>query len=176
MQQDKNDLLQEIYDNYQKPLRVLARSFRVPAKDIDDVIQETIISYYEHYPLDWPDKSKKAMLGIILKSKSVDYFRKNRKEWLILDSDEFVEDLEIAARFSKDIMGQIINEEIHQDVEAAFAQLKDNMKIPAKLFLVEGIQEKQIAEMLGITPVACRARVSRAKKLLRKILGPKYKL
>ena len=50
------------------------------------------------------------------------------------------------------------------------------MKIPAKLFLVEGIQEKQIAEMLGITPVACRARVSRAKKLLRKILGPKYKL
>ena len=46
MQQDKNDLLQEIYDKYQKTLRILARSLRVPAKDIDDVIQETIISYY----------------------------------------------------------------------------------------------------------------------------------
>ncbi|MCI8950391.1 MAG: sigma-70 family RNA polymerase sigma factor [Lachnospiraceae bacterium] len=176
MQQDKNDLLQEIYDKYQKTLRILARSLRVPAKDIDDVIQETIISYYEHYPLDWPEKRKKTMLGIILKNKSVDYFRKSHKEWLILDSDDFVENPEMAVRFSKDIMAQIINEEIHQDVEAAFAQLKDSMKIPAKLFLVDGIQEKQIAEMLGISQVACRARVSRAKKLLRKILGPKYGL
>ena len=116
------------------------------------------------------------MLGIILKNKSVDYFRKSHKEWLILDSDDFVENPEMAVRFSKDIMAQIINEEIHQDVEAAFAQLKDSMKIPAKLFLVDGIQEKQIAEMLGISQVACRARVSRAKKLLRKILGPKYGL
>ena len=33
MQQDINELLQAIYDDYQKPLRILAINFGVPEKD-----------------------------------------------------------------------------------------------------------------------------------------------
>ena len=70
----------------------------------------------------------------------------------------------------------MIDKEIGQDVRAAFAQLTESMQLPAKLYLVDGIPEREIAKMLDITPVACRARVSRAKKLLRKLLGSKYGL
>ena len=52
MQQDINGLLQAIYDGYQKPLRILALAIGVPEKDVEDVVQETIIAYYTHYPLD----------------------------------------------------------------------------------------------------------------------------
>ena len=52
MQQDINALLQAIYDDYQKPLRILALSLGVPEKDVDDIVQESIIAYYQHYPLD----------------------------------------------------------------------------------------------------------------------------
>ena len=78
--------------------------------------------------------------------------------------------------YGKDMLEQIINKELYVDVENAFAQLKEEMKIPTKLHLIDGIQEKVIAEMMGISAVACRARVSRARKLLKKILGPKYGL
>ena len=176
MRQEINELLEKIYNQYQKPLRVLVRSYGVPSKDVEDIVQETIISYYQHYPLDWPPKLMKTLLGIILRNKSVDYFRKNNREWLILDSDEFIEDEELAVRYGKDMLEQIINKELYGDVEKAFAQLKEEMKIPTKLHLIDGIQEKVIAEMMGISAVACRARVSRARKLLKKILGPKYGL
>ena len=159
MRQEINELLEKIYNQYQKPLRVLVRSYGVPSKYVEDIVQETIISYYQHYPLDWPPKLMKTLLGIILRNKSVDYFRKNNREWLILDSDEFIEDEELAVRYGKDMLDQIINKELYVDVENAFAQLKEEMKIPTKLHLIDGIQEKVIAEMMGISAVACRARV-----------------
>lgn len=176
MQQDIDGLLQAIYDEYQRPLRIMARGFGVPARDVEDVVQETIISYYQHYPLDWMPSRKKAMLGIIVRNKSIDLFRKNHKEQLIFDSDEFTESMEIAVRFGKDMTEQITREELYRDVDEAFKQLKEDMRIPAKLHMVDEIREKDIAEMLGITQVACRARISRARKILRKLLGPKYRI
>ncbi|MDO4328324.1 MAG: RNA polymerase sigma factor [Lachnospiraceae bacterium] len=174
MQQDINSLLQAIYDDYQKPLRILALAIGVPAKDVDDVVQETVISYYEHYPLDWTPGHKKSMLSTILRNKSIDYFRKNQREWLILDSEEFGEDPNMALLYGRDLLEQIIKEEINRDVNAASEQLKEDMRITAQLHLIEGIPEKEVAKMLGITAVACRARISRARKILKSILGPKY--
>lgn len=174
MQQDINGLLQAIYDGYKKPLRILALAIGVPEKDVEDVVQETFISYYDHYPLDWESGSMKNMLATILRNKCIDYFRKYRREWLILDSDQFNEAWESIFRYGHDLVDYMIDKEIEQDVKAAFAQLTESMQLAAKLYLVDGIPEREIAEMLDITPVACRARVSRAKKLLRKLLGDKY--
>ncbi len=174
MQQDVNGLLQAIYDGYQKPLRIIALAIGVPEKDVEDVVQETFISYYAHYPLDWEPGPMKHMLTTILRNKCIDYFRKYRREWLILDSDQFNEAWEAVFQYGHDLVDYMIDKEIEQDVKEAFAQLTESMKLAAKLYLVDGIPEREIAEMLDITPVACRARVSRAKKLLRKLLGDKY--
>ena len=116
----------------------------------------------------------KHMLTTILRNKCIDYFRKYRREWLILDSDQFNEAWEAVFQYGHDLVDYMIDKEIEQDVKEAFAQLTESMKLAAKLYLVDGIPEREIAEMLDITPVACRARVSRAKKLLRKLLGDKY--
>ena len=51
MQQNIDELLQSLYDVYQEPLRILARSYGIPDKDVDDIVQETFISYFEHYSL-----------------------------------------------------------------------------------------------------------------------------
>ena len=176
MQQDINGLLQAIYDGYQKPLRILALAIGVPEKDVEDVVQETIIAYYTHYPLDWEEGAMKYMLTTILRNKCIDHFRKYQREWLILDSDQFNEDWEAVFQYGHDLADYVIDKEIGQDVRAAFAQLTESMQLPAKLYLVDGIPEREIAKMLDITPVACRARVSIAKKLLRKLLGSKYGL
>lgn len=46
MQQKINELLLSMYEEYQATLRVLAKSYGIPDKDIDDIVQETFISYF----------------------------------------------------------------------------------------------------------------------------------
>ena len=174
MQQDINELLQAIYDDYQKPLRILAINFGVPEKDVDDIVQETIIAYYEHYPLDWESRYKKAMMATIVRNKSIDYFRKYQKERVIWDSENFVESPEMANRYGNDLIDQVICDELYRDVKAAITQLSKDLQAAAKLHLIEGFPEKEVAQILGITSVACRARISRARKQLKQALGPKY--
>ena len=53
MQQKINELLLSMYEEYQATLRVLAKSYGIPDKDIDDIVQETFISYFGHYSLEW---------------------------------------------------------------------------------------------------------------------------
>lgn len=174
MQQDINELLQSIYDEYQKPLRVMAIHLGVAEKDVDDIVQETIIAYYANYPLDLKPMYKTAMLGTIIRNKSIDYFRKFQKERVIFNSGEFVEDQEMALRFGHNLMDQIISEELYQDVKRAIEKLSEDLREAARLHLIEEYTEKETAKILGISDVACRARISRARKLLRKSLGPKY--
>lgn len=176
MQQDINGLLQAIYDEYQKPLRILAIDFGIPVRDADDVVQETIISYYEHYPLDWMPGPMRSMLVKILRNKSIDYLRKSQKEKLMLESMEYHRQQEINLRCSQDLFDHITNKEVYYDVNQAFGQLSKDLRAAARMQLVEGMMNKDVAKQLGISSVACRARVSRARKILRQLLGPKYGL
>ena len=167
MQQDINELLQAIYDDYQKPLRILTLHYGVPSKDVDDIVQESIISYYEHYPLDAPPNYKKGMLATIARNKSIDYFRKNNREKLILDADNFVESEEMIFRYGDNLMDQVICDELFRDVQDAVSALSKDLNAAAKLHLIYQIPQKETAEILKITPVACRGRISRARKILR---------
>ena len=46
MYQDENTLLKAIYDDYQLALRRIAISLKHPNKELDEDIQETVISYF----------------------------------------------------------------------------------------------------------------------------------
>lgn len=174
MQQDINELLQAMYDEFQKPLYLLAVKYGTPVKDADDLVQEAMIAYYEHYPLDMRADLKRAMLVAIIRNKCIDYFRKYHKERIVLDGDGLIENQEVAAYYSQDLLDTIISEELYQDVKAAMSGLSKDLEITARLHLIEGFSETEVAEKLGISGVACRTRISRARKFLRNKLGPKY--
>lgn len=174
MQQDINELLQAMYDEFQKPLHILAVKYGVLEKDADDLVQESMIAYYEHYPLDLRWDLKRAILVAIISNKCIDYFRKNHRERIILDGDEFIENQEVALSYGQDLMDKVISEELYRDVQTALSGLSKDLEITARLHLIEGFSETEVAEKLGISGVACRTRIYRARKFLRDKLGPKY--
>lgn len=176
MQQDVNALLQAMYDEFQKPLHSLAVSYGIPEKDADDLVQESLIAFYEHYPLDMSLSLKRALLVTMIRNKSIDYFRKYNRERIILDGDEFIENQEMALRHGQDLMDKVISEELYKDVQATMSGLSRDLELTARLHLIEGFSESEIAEKLGISGVACRTRISRVRKFLREELGPKYEL
>jgi RNA polymerase sigma factor (sigma-70 family) len=57
------------------------------------------------------------------------------------------------------------------DAIRALAQLRNGDREVVELTAWEGLDSREIAEVLGITPVAARARLSRARSRLRGLLG-----
>ena len=56
MRQDESELLQALYVEYLVPLKKFAAKLKVNEDEIEDLVHETFIEYYERYPLDWPDR------------------------------------------------------------------------------------------------------------------------
>ena len=60
--------------------------------------------------------------------------------------------------------------DVRDRVRAAVAQLPEELRVVVLLFDVEGYTHNEVADMLDISPGACRMRLLRARQLLRSML------
>ena len=51
-----------IHSRYYPLLRTIAQRRGIPYDEIDDVLQDAFLAFYEHYPLTWPDSKIRATL------------------------------------------------------------------------------------------------------------------
>ena len=91
MDEEAKARFEEMYLTYQDTLRRLAYAYDIPVDDIDDIIQDTFVSYARYdYSLDQPEMGKKLLLGKILKNRCMDYHRqKKRRICENLEGEEF---------------------------------------------------------------------------------------
>ena len=178
MYQDENTLLQAIYDDYQLALRRIALSLNVPNMELDDVIQETFISYFENYSLTWTPTHMKAMLVKILKRKAIDCLRKyGRYDKVSLDDKDGVKGIELLTRFMvADPLDVVVGEEGIMRITREIFNMKQDYKEIAVLYFLEQKTIPEICEILHITGAVCRSRIYRTRLSLKKILGPEYNL
>lgn len=177
MQHDENMLLQSMYEEYQGVLSLVAKNSGMPYDEIEDVIQETFISYYQNYPLEWPVKQKKAMLIKIVKHKCIDYYRRNShfEQVSVVDSANFDETELITRYMMGDSLDAIVRDEIYQEVRGYIEDMKKDWRDVAMLYFVEEREIKEICSVLKISGTVCRSRISRARKYLKTLLEPKYR-
>ena len=176
MYQDENMLLQAIYDEYQVALRRIAVSLHVPNMELDDVIQETFISYFENYSLTWTPTHMKAMLVKILKRKAIDCLRKyGRYDKVNLDDEASVKNVELLTRFAvTDPLDIIVGDENMMRITTEIANMRQEWKEIAVLYFLEQKTIAEMCEILNITGTVCRSRIYRTRLCLKKILGPEF--
>lgn len=167
MRQDKSRLFEDLYRTYLVPLKKTAVSIGVTYDDIEDLVHETMLCYYDNYPLDWNNKQKRAMLGKILYSKWVDLYRKNSH--LAGVSVDNSEDAILVLRrlLDKDALSYVIDNESYREIRLMINDLKKDWRDIILLSVVADMSVKEICELLGIREAVCRTRISRAKKALR---------
>lgn len=170
--QQTEDKLQAMYEEYQWTLRKVVRNTGVPYDYIDDVIQETFFAYYSHYSLDWEPNAKKAMLVRIAKNKSTDYFRKSKHYLSVsMDSDDYRDEMDILTNLVlKDTLDCILEDEACRELYEFLKSLKKDWRNIALLHFVEGRDVVEVAKIEGIKESACRMRISRIRKYIRKWL------
>ena len=174
--EDENLLLQSIYGEYQGLLRRIAKTLNVPDMELDDVVQETFIAYFENYSLSWTDTRKKGMLIKILKRKSIDCLRKNgHYEKVSLDEGDAVNEVAMLTRYVvTDPLEVILGEEALLKINGEISNMREEWKEMAILYFLEQLTIPEICEILKIPGTVCRSRIYRTRVCLKKILGPNF--
>lgn len=178
IREDENILLQSIYSEYQGLLRRIAKTLNVPDLELDDVVQETFISYFENYSLSWTATKKKAMLIKILKRKSIDCLRKNgHYEKVSLNDEDAVNEVAMLTKYVvTDPLDVVLGDEVLLEITREIYSMRQEWKEMAVLYFLEQKTIPEICEILKIPGTVCRSRIYRTRVCLKKILGPRYNI
>lgn len=178
IREDENMLLQSIYSEYQGLLRRIAKTLNVPDLELDDVVQETFISYFENYSLSWTATKKKSMLIKILKRKSIDCLRKNgHYEKVSLNDEDAVNEVAMLTKYVvTDPLDVVLGDEVLLEITREIYSMRQEWKEMAVLYFLEQKTIPEICEILKIPGTVCRSRIYRTRVCLKKILGPRYNI
>lgn len=168
MDADKKKKFEEMYLKFQLILRKMAYVNDIPFDYIDDVVQDTFVSYaYYDYSLELPYEKTNILLITILKSRCMDYHRK-MKYRSYGELNEAVYNSEDFPSHDKagNLSDFVVSKEKCKALLEEIDKLPENWRQVAVLRLIEGRPTREVCETLGITEKACYSRVSRIRKYL----------
>jgi RNA polymerase sigma factor (sigma-70 family) len=130
-------------------------------EEAEDVLQEAFISAFrslDHYR---GDATFGSWLKRIVVNKAINVLKRRRLERLPEDENfDVPEQTDVADEFPFTV----------EQVRAAIAMLPDGYRSVLSLYLLEGYDHSEIAEILGISESTSKSQFNRSKKKLREIL------
>lgn len=168
----ENEMFQEIHIQNYPLLRMMAKQKGIPQDDVEDMIQEVFLSYYQHYPLTWESARIRGMLATILRNRCVDYWRiSEKREILCIDSDDpETEEFGITLAVEEDNLSILVKQEEIREVLYALDTMKPEWAEVIRLRILEDKSMAEVSEMLGISNGLVRTRLMRGRKYLRELL------
>jgi RNA polymerase sigma-70 factor (ECF subfamily) len=155
----------QVYDLYAKAMFSITLRYLKDREDAKDVMQEGFLKAFTKIESYRPDSSFGSWLKRIIINQSIDALKKKKMEF----NDLNVEKIEISDDdWNFDV--QISKDQILKAIE----ELKDNQKVVIKLYLIEGYDHSEIAEILEITEGTSRTHLHRGRLSLQNKLKPIY--
>jgi len=149
-----------LYTQYSKAMYNIAYRMLNNREDAEDILQETFVDCFRNINFFRFESTFGAWLKRILINKCINHLHKNKIDLMLTDNlpiDVYEEDDEIAY----DISQIIKNIEI----------LPDGYRVILSLYLLEGYDHSEIAQILGISESTSKSQYSRAKNKLRSQLS-----
>jgi RNA polymerase sigma factor (sigma-70 family) len=139
-------------------------SFRITGReeDAEDALQEAFISAFRSLDSYRGDAAFGAWLKRIVVNKAINILKKRKHESFPDDEQWDVAEDEAPA----DYMEQLTVDRVRKAIE----QLPDGYRAVLSLYLLEGYDHQEIAEILGITESTSKSQLNRAKNKLREQL------
>lgn len=135
----------------------------------EDIMQETFITAFEKIAAFKGDSTIGAWLKRIAVNKSIDELRKNLLMFEPYDEileNKIVDDSDISEFGNSDLISGKI-----EMIRKAMSQLPDGYRIVLSLYLFEGYDHEEIAQIMGITESTSRSQYTRARQKLTDILN-----
>jgi RNA polymerase sigma factor (sigma-70 family) len=149
-----------LYNQYSKAMFNLAYRMTNNREDAEDILQETFVDCFRNISSFRFESTFGAWLKTILINRSINHLKK-KKITLVLQEN------------LPETVPDETEEEIIFDTTRVFnaiETLPDGYRIILTLYLLEGYDHTEIAQILGISESTSKSQYSRAKDKLRKIL------
>lgn len=169
-----NSLFELIIRRYNPILYKIARGYGFNHQDTEDLMQETFINCYQNLNKFKNKAAFKTWLVRIMLN--LCYHKKVDAKKILLNTVSLSEknDQLFITNEVHDTSKTISNKELKNIIELALNNIPDNYKKIFTLRELAGLNIADTAELLNITPTNVKARLSRAKSLLRKEIETFY--
>lgn len=139
-------------------------SFRITGNedDAEDALQEGFISAFRNLDAYRADASFGAWLKRIVINKAINVLKRKRHELIPDNEDWDVAEIEVETEYREELTVE--------RVKTAINQLPDGYRTVLSLYLLEGYDHQEIAEIMGITESTSKSQLNRAKARLRQHL------
>jgi len=128
----------------------------------EDVLQEAFVNAFQKLKSFQGKSSFGAWLKRIVVNKAISYVRKSQLEVMLMD--ETMDFEEEKGLDEEELVLKI------ESVRSAIQKLPNGFRIVFSLYLLEGYDHKEIAEILEISESTSKTQYNRAKKKLKEIL------
>lgn len=152
----------KLYKQYCDGMYCVAMRFLRNPDDAEDVLQEAFIKAFQKIDQFKGEVTFGAWLKRIVINKSLDFIKAKK--------NQFVELKESTLHIVEDEDWSVADSVSIEAVKSAMEQLPDKYKYVVQLYLVEGYDHSEIAQILDLTETTCRTRLLRGKGHLKELL------
>ena len=171
-EKERNELLNEWYDNYSKRLYFHIRRLVVDHGDAEDILQEFWVKVWRKMDTFREQSAPYTWLYRIATNEAMNFLRKRKRRALLLRGEQAVE--HIADRLSQDTL--FSGDEAERRLYAAVAALPDRQKTIFSMRYFDELKFREIAEILKLSVGAVKASYHHAEKKIRIWVFHKTKL
>jgi RNA polymerase sigma-70 factor (ECF subfamily) len=159
---------------YVDALYRLARHLAANDRDAEDLVQETYARAFDALPSFAPGTDLKAWLMRILRNLQVSAWRRSRRGPRPLEplpEDEAPDGADAPVSAGDDLAFEQVRAVVGDEIEAALAALDPDARTIVLLHL-EGLTDREAADVMGWPVGTVKSRLSRARAALRRRLAP----
>ena len=152
----------EIYTLYSKAMFNICHRIIGNQEVAEDVLQEAFVSAFQNIKSYQGKASFGAWLKKIVVNRAISHLRKQQLEMIELNdhleikNDDEIDDIDLVMKV--------------ETIREAIQKLPNGFRVVFSLYLLEGYDHKEIAEILDISESTSKSQYNRAKKKLKEIL------
>jgi RNA polymerase sigma-70 factor (ECF subfamily) len=155
----------KLYNQYCDGMYIVAMRFVKDSMEAEDIVQESFIKAFNKLHQFKGEVTFGAWLKRIVVNKSIDLLKSKKQQMLEIDEVH----LKVVDTNYEDEW--LVDDTITLDeVKLAINKLPDKYRYVVMLFLIEGYDHQEIAQILNISQVASRTQLSRGKTKLKELL------
>lgn len=155
----------QIYRLYSKAMFNVALRITNNYVEAEDVLQEAFVRAFRKLDSFKGDATFGAWLKRIVVNTAINQLRKNKAEFVGLDSER--------TEFRYEESEERDCEWSMKEIRQAIADLPEGYRVVFSLYCIEGYDHAEIGNILGISEATSKSQYSRAKKKLRDVLKRK---
>lgn len=155
----------QLYKQYCEGMFCVAMRYVQNTNDAEDVIQEAFIKAFQKIHQFKGEVTFGAWLKRIVINKSIDFLKKKKQHLVALDENYL--------KVTDDNDWTVGNGITIEHVKSAIAKLPDKYRFVVMMFLIEGYDHREIAQVLKLTETTSRTRLLRGKSYLKELLKEK---